>query len=50
MLFLKKVMVCGTIILNRVGFPGRLNDIKEWPKREKSGDMIWDRDGDVLGL
>ncbi|KAK3757312.1 hypothetical protein RRG08_066208 [Elysia crispata] len=39
---------CGTMIVNRKGFPISLKDVKQWASKAKRGDMRWERDEDLL--
>ena len=42
------IRACGTMIVNRKGFPISLKDVKQWASKAKRGDMRWERDEDLL--
>ena len=44
----KGIRACGTMLVNRKGFPGSLKDVKQWARKAKRGDMRWERDRDLL--
>ena len=44
------IRACGTIIVNRKGFPARFKNVKVWGKTANRGDMRWSRDGDILAM
>ena len=42
------IRACGTMIVNRKGFPINLKDVKQWARKAERGDMRWERDEDLL--
>ena len=44
------IRACGTVLVNRKGFPAGLKNVKEWEKKAKRGDVRWERDGDILAM
>lgn len=49
-LVLMGIRACGTMLVNRKGFPVILKDVKQWGKTASRGDMRWERDENILYL
>ena len=49
-LYEKGTPSCGTITMNRRGFPESMKDGKTWARSSSRGDMRWIRDGKCLAL
>ena len=42
------IRACGTMLVNRKGFPLRSKEVKQWAKKADRGDMRWEREADLL--